>query len=218
MTVYPLDAEGVWCQTFPGCARGRAALFVDRDGVVVEEIGYLHRSEDVVLCAGAAAVIATANARSIPVVLVTNQAGVGRGYYGWREFGAVQRTIESALAREGAHVDAVYACPHHPDGSGAFAHPNHPARKPNPGMLQRAATALAIDLAGSWLIGDRANDIETAKRAGLAGALLVPTGYGASEAAAALALRDPTFDVRVARSIEDTLALPIFAGQRFGAP
>ena len=214
MTVYPLDAEGVWCQTFAGCTRGRAALFVDRDGVIVEDIGYLHRSKDVVLCAGAGAVIAAANAHSIPVVLVTNQAGIARGYYGWQDFRAVQQTIESALALEAAHFDAVYACPHHPDGSGAFAHPNHPARKPNPGMLQRAATALAIDLAGSWLIGDRANDIETAKRAGLAGALLVPTGYGASEAAAALALCDPGFDVRVARSIEDALALPIFAEPR----
>ena len=211
MTAYPLDAEGVWCQTFSGGARGRAALFLDRDGVVVEEVGYLQRSVDVALCAGAAKVIAAANARSIPVVLVTNQAGIARGLYGWREFEAVQRTIEAALASEAARLDAVYACPHHPEGQGAFAHPSHPARKPNPGMLLRAADVLALDLAASWLVGDRASDIEAAKRAGLAGGLLVQTGYGAGETAGALALRAPAFDVRLGRTIGDALDLPIFS-------
>src|SRR5262249_59404752 len=82
------------------------------------------------------------------------------------------------VAVEGARFDAVYACPHHRDGKGAWAHPDHPARKPNPGMFQRAAAALDIDLSRSWLVGDRVTDIEAAKRAGLAGALHVLTGYG----------------------------------------
>jgi D-glycero-D-manno-heptose 1,7-bisphosphate phosphatase len=198
---YPLDADGVWCEVCPRCNRGGPALFLDRDGVVVEEVDYLHRVEDIAICAAAAAVISAANASTVPVVLVTNQAGIGRGYYGWAEFRAVQDAI---------HFDAVYACPHHRDGQGAFSHPDHPARKPNPGMLQRAADALKIDMARSWLVGDRAMDVEAAKRAGLAGALHVLTGYGQSERAAAMALSGPRFDVRGATSIADALALPLF--------
>jgi D-glycero-D-manno-heptose 1,7-bisphosphate phosphatase len=208
---YPLDADGVWCEVSPSCNRGGPALFLDRDGVVVEEVDYLHGVDDIAICAGAAAVISAANAITVPVVLVTNQAGIGRGYYGWAEFRAVQEAIQSAIEEEGAHFDAVYACPHHRDGQGAFAHPDHPARKPNPGMLQRAAAALDIDMARSWLVGDRAGDIEAARRAGLAGSLHVLTGYGQAERAAAMALSSPRFDVRGAASIAGALELPLFA-------
>ncbi len=207
---YPLDAEGVWCQVSPACTRGRPALFLDRDGVVVEDVDYLHRVEDIAMCEDAVAVIAAANTNAIAVVLVTNQAGIARGYYGWAEFQAVQQAIQSTLAGEGAHFDAVYACPHHRDGKGAFAHPDHPARKPNAGMFQRAAMALDIDLSRSWLVGDRVTDIEAAKRAGLAGALHVLTGYGRLERDAALALSRPGFDVRTASSIGGALTLPMF--------
>jgi D-glycero-D-manno-heptose 1,7-bisphosphate phosphatase len=211
---YPLDADGVWCEVSPNCSRGGPALFLDRDGVVVEEVHYLQGVEGIAICAGAAAVISAANANAVPVVLVTNQAGIGRGYYGWAEFRAVQEAIQSAIAPEGAHFDAVYACPHHRDGQGAFAHPDHPARKPNPGMLQRAAAALDIDMARSWLVGDRAGDVEAARRAGLAGALHVLTGYGQAERAAALALSGPRFNVRGAASIAGALTLPLFARAR----
>ena len=207
---YPLDGDGVWCEVFPDCCRGAPALFLDRDGVVVEEVDYLHRVEDIHICPDAAAVISAANVNAIPVVLVTNQAGIGRGYYGWAEFCAVQQAIQSAIAKEGAHFDAVYACPHHRDGKGVFAHPDHPARKPNPGMLQRASAALDIDLERSWLIGDRAIDVEAAKRAGLAGALHVLTGYGQAERTSAMALSGPHFDVRGAASIAGALTLPLF--------
>src|SRR5215468_1925812 len=207
---YPLDADGVWCEVTPCCRRGAPALFLDRDGVVVEEVDYLHRVEDIAICPSAAAVICAANANAVPVVLVTNQSGIGRGYYGWAEFHAVQAAIQSAIAAEGAHFDAVYACAHHCDGQGAFAHPDHPARKPNPGMLQRAAAALDIDLTRSWLVGDRAIDVEAAKRAGLAGALHVLTGYGQAERGAALALAGPSFEVRGAASIAGALTLPLF--------
>src|SRR5262249_56886502 len=109
---------------------------------------------------------------------------------------AVQEAIHSAIAREGAHFDAVYACPHHRDGQGIFAHPDHPARKPNPGMLQRAAAALDIDITRSWLVGGRAGDIEAAERARLAGAVHVLTGHGPAAPAAATALARPRLDVR----------------------
>ena len=180
-TEHPLDSAGVWCQIIRRLAAGRPALFLDRDGAVIEDTGYLCRVEDIVVIPGAADVIAAANRRSIPVIMVTNQSGIGRGYYGWAEFNAVQNAIITSLSTAGATIDAVYACAHHPQGQGDLAHPDHPARKPNPGMLLQAAASLEIDLKASWLVGDKADDIEAAKRAGIAGALLVATGHGGAE-------------------------------------
>jgi D-glycero-D-manno-heptose 1,7-bisphosphate phosphatase len=210
---HPLNSEGVWCEILAATAHGQPALFLDRDGAIVEETEFLCRVEDIVMISGASAVIAGANKRGIPVVMVTNQAGIGRGYYGWAEFKAVQTAILSALAAAGARIDAVYACPHHPSGQGAFAHPDHPARKPNPGMLLQAAADLALDLRKSWLVGDRATDIEAAKRAGTAGALLVATGYGRTERQLASSLATPTFEVRFGGSIADAMTLPILTPQ-----
>ncbi len=208
---YPLADDGTWCEVLVKPAAHRPALFLDRDGVVVEEVEYLSRVADVTLVPGAAAVVAAANARNIPVVLVTNQAGIGRSYFGWREFAAVQQAIVAALAAGGARLDAVYACPHHPHGKGRFAHPDHPARKPNPGMVLRAAADIGLALGGSWLVGDKVIDVEAARRAGLAGALHVMTGHGPAERAGAAVLAAPGFDVRLGRSIADALILPIFA-------
>ncbi len=208
---HPIDAEGVWCEIRAGAQRCGAALFLDRDGVVVADTAYLRRVEDVAIIKGAAAVIAAANRRGVAVVLVTNQAGIGRGYYGWDEFVAVQNAIAVRLETEGARLDAVYACPHHPDGTGAFRHFDHPARKPNPGMILRAAADLALDLKRSWLVGDKATDIDAAKRAGLAGALLVMTGYGESERAQVAALAAADFEVRFGASIAAAVSLPVLA-------
>jgi D-glycero-D-manno-heptose 1,7-bisphosphate phosphatase len=211
VTAYPTDAEGVWREIRSGARRGGSALFLDRDGVVVEETEYLCRVEDVVLVPGAAAIIAAANRLGITVTLVTNQSGIGRGYYGWGEFDAVQRAICAALEAQGARLDAVYACPHHPAGKGAFSHPDHPARKPNPGMILHAAADLALNLRKSWLVGDRVIDIEAARRAGLAGAMQVLTGHGQSHTAQSAALATPAFDVRLGASIADAASLPILA-------
>ncbi len=204
-----LDGHGLWRSLAPHACRGGAALFLDRDGVIVEETGYLGKVEDVALIPGAAATIAAANRLGIPVVVVTNQAGIGRGYYGWADFAAVQQAIAEALAEQGARLDAVYACAFHPMGQGIYAHPDHPDRKPRPGMLLRAAADLSLDLSRSWLVGDKAIDIETARTAGTAGALLVMTGYGASERSQAAALATPRFEVRFADTIAGALALPL---------
>jgi D-glycero-D-manno-heptose 1,7-bisphosphate phosphatase len=209
----PLNAEGVWCEILARPAPGRAALFLDRDGAVVEETEYLCRVEDVVMIPEAAGVIAVANKRGIAAVLVTNQAGIGRGYYDWAQFKAVQQAIIAALAAEGARLDAVYACAHHPDGQGAFAHPDHPSRKPNPGMLLQAAADLTLDLKSSWLVGDKVIDVEAAKRAGIAGAMHVATGHGLAERQRVSNLATPTFEVRLGRSIADAVTLPIFLPQ-----
>jgi D-glycero-D-manno-heptose 1,7-bisphosphate phosphatase len=206
---HPFNSEGVWCQVLRRPARGRPALFLDRDGAVVDEAGYLQRIEDIRVIPGAEKVIAAANLRSVPVVMVTNQSGIGRGYFGWTEFKSIQDAIVASLAAAGATVDAVYACAHHPEAKGVLAHPNHPARKPNPGMLLQAAADLALDLKSSWLVGDKADDIEAAKRAGIAGALHVATGYGGAERQHAVTLARGNFELRFGQSIADAMALPI---------
>ncbi len=206
-----LDHEGIWCEVRSNAARGGPALFLDRDGVVVEEVDYLCRVEDIAVIPGAAGVIGAANRLGIPVALVTNQSGIGQGRYGWNDFTAVQKAIVSSLAAEGARLDAIYACPHHPNGKGEFLHPDHPARKPNPGMILRAAADLDLDLRMSWLVGDKTVDIEAARRAGLAGAMQVMTGYGAMEWANSAKLASANFEVRSGHSITDAASLPIFA-------
>lgn len=206
-----ISSEHIWCEVLAGARRGGPALFLDRDGVVVEETGYLRRVEDIMLIPGAAEVIAAANRRQIAVVLVTNQAGIGRGYYGWDEFAAVQSAILAAWRAEGAFVDAVYACPHHPLGQGIYGHPNHPARKPQPGMLLRAAADLSLDLSRSWLVGDTAADIEAAQRAGLAGALHVLTGHGAAQRTSIAALVEPGFEIHFGHSAAHAMTLPLLA-------
>jgi D-glycero-D-manno-heptose 1,7-bisphosphate phosphatase len=156
----------------------RPAVFLDRDGVIVEEVGYLHQLKDVRFIPGALAAIARLNAAGVPVVEVTNQAGIGRGYYTWQHYEIVQDTIDLALAGAGGWLDGAWACGYHPEGIGELGG-DHPWRKPNPGMLLDAARRLALDLSASWLIGDKVIDIEAAVRAGLRGAVLVMTGYGA---------------------------------------
>ncbi len=193
-----LDADDIWCQVFAE-RRGepsRPALFLDRDGVIVEEVLYLHRVEDVALLPGAAEAIAAANRRGWLVVVATNQAGIAHGYYGWKEFEAVQEAILTDLGRLGARLDAVLACPHHPA---------HPARKPQAGMLLRAAEALSIDLAHSWMVGDKSSDLLAGREAGLRGGVLVMTGHGPAHREAATALRTPEFEVRLANAIGDAV-------------
>jgi D-glycero-D-manno-heptose 1,7-bisphosphate phosphatase len=153
-------------------------VFLDRDGTLNEEVGYLCRPEDVALVPGAAQAVARLNARGIPVLVVTNQAGIGRGKYGWADFRAVMDRIAYLLAQAGARLDGVYAAPHHAKGLGEYRHPDHPDRKPNPGMLLRAAQEHGIDLARSWMIGDKELDLGAGRNAGCRVAL-VRTGYGA---------------------------------------
>jgi D-glycero-D-manno-heptose 1,7-bisphosphate phosphatase len=206
---FPLDHDGVWCEVHARPTGRRPALFLDRDGVIVEEVGYLRRVEDIALIPGAASVIAAANARDIPTVIVTNQAGIGRGLLTWDVFRSVQQAITERLAGEGARIDAVYATPHHAEGVHEFI---HPARKPNAGMLLRASAALTIDLAASWLVGDKLSDMETAKNAGLAGGLHVLTGHGRSEREKVLKWKESnSFDIRLGESSIDAMRLPVLA-------
>lgn len=188
----------------------RPALFLDRDGVIVEEVIYLHRVEEVRLMPGVARLIGDANRAGVAVVVVTNQSGIGRGLYGWAEFDAVQREIARCLAGEGARLDAVMASPFHPEARPPWRHPDHPVRKPNPGMLLAAAEALGLTLAASWIVGDRASDIAAGRRAGLAGGLFVGDGYAPDEARQALGEQRPGYAVgRIATPEEAAALLPL---------
>ncbi len=192
-----------------GRSERRPALFLDRDGAVVVEAHYLHKVEDVELIPGAAATIAAANAMSIPVIFVTNQAGIGYGYFGWPDFFAVQDRIFADLAAEGAYVDGVFACPFHEKGRPPYDRADHPARKPNPGMLLAAARRMNIDLSRSWIVGDRAGDLAAGKNAGIAGGIHVLTGHGRrdGEHSEALALADAAYRTLAAPSIAEVPGL-----------
>ena len=157
--------------------------------------------------------IRAANTHGLPVIVVTNQSGVGRGNYGWSDFEAVQAAMLNALATENAFIDAVFACPFHGGGEAPWNIVDHPDRKPGPGMLLRAAGMFPVDLAASWIGGDRAGDMGAGKNAGLAGGLHILSGHGndAGERAEALALSDTAFQVLTGDEVGAALkAFPVF--------
>jgi len=200
-----LGADGIWREVLcaPETTRNHPALFLDRDGVVVRYVPFLQRPQDVELTDGIAELIVSARRAGAAAVVVTNQSGVGRDRYGWAEFCAVEAEIRARLAERGACFDAVFACPFHGEAEPPYRHPDHPARKPNPGMLLAAADVLGTDLARSWMIGDRALDLLAARNAGLAGALLLHGEGTADEAGDALALARPGFAVARIEQLAD---------------
>lgn len=176
----------------------RPGLLLDRDGVVVEEVGYLHQVADLRLLDGVVDLIRAANAARIPVALATNQAGIAHGYYGWTEYEAVTASMLDRFADAGVWVDAIAACPFHPRTTPHFGAYEAHWRKPGPGMLQLLAERLLLDPGRSWMIGDNASDAGAARAAGLAGAIHVLTGHGQRYRAEAEALATPAFPVLVA--------------------
>lgn len=200
-----VDGLGLWCEIAGESRAGRAAIFLDRDGVIVDEVNYLGRAQDLRLLPGAARAIAHCNRLGVPVVLVSNQSGIGRGLYGWSDFEAVQAALAAALASEGASLDAVLACAYHADAVGPHRIADHPWRKPNPGMIRAAADRMQLDLAKSWIVGDRASDLAAGRAAGLGGGTLVTTGYGMREQADALALADERYIVKVSATLADAV-------------
>lgn len=177
------------------------ALFLDRDGVIIEERHYLSDPQEVSLIAGAAEVICEQRAAGKSIVIVTNQSGIGRGKFDWDAYANVETAVLEALAASGAQVDMILACGHHPAGGHPPYHFDHPWRKPSPGMLLAARDALNIDLARSMLVGDKATDIEAARAAGLPRSTHVLSGHGAQERTAARALARLGFIVDEADSI-----------------
>jgi D-glycero-D-manno-heptose 1,7-bisphosphate phosphatase len=151
----------------------RPAVFLDRDGTIAEEVGYLDHLNRFRVFPFAAQAIRQLNVAKLPVIVITNQSGVARGYFPESLITAVHELMTTQLAREGAHVDALYYCPHKEDDACA-------CRKPKPGMLERAAREHGLDLRRSFVVGDRYGDIELAHSVD-ARAILVRTGYGEGE-------------------------------------
>jgi D-glycero-D-manno-heptose 1,7-bisphosphate phosphatase len=159
----------------------RPALFLDRDGVIIEEVDYLSDPSQVLLIPGAAQAIALANQHAIPVVVVTNQAGVARGYFPEANVALVHKHLDALLSAHTAHIDRYYYCPHHPtEGVGSYAC-DCDCRKPKPGMLLQAAAELGLDLSRSWFVGDKISDLQAGIAVGCQ-AFLVQTGYGCKHA------------------------------------
>ncbi len=209
-----IDGVGLWCEIGGNQYAGRPAIFLDRDGVIVEDIGYLGRVRDLRMLRGAAEAIARCNRLGIPIVLVSNQSGIGRGYYGWGDFDAVQAALVAALAKEGGHLDAVLACAYHADAQGPYQVSGHPWRKPKPGMILEAAERMRLDLANSWIIGDRASDLAAARAASLRGGVLVADSHSSDEREAALALADEKFTVKISSRLADAVEVPLCLAQR----
>ena len=158
--------EGFAARGCGGTMSGRA-LFLDRDGVVNEEVGYLHRADEVRFVDGIFSLCRTAAGLGYRLIVVTNQAGIARGYYSEADFDVLMEFIRGELRAEGIELDAVYYCPFHPEhGVGKYKR-EHEDRKPGTGMLQRGAREFGVELSESVMVGDRCSDVGAANAAGL---------------------------------------------------
>jgi D-glycero-D-manno-heptose 1,7-bisphosphate phosphatase len=176
---------------------GRPAVFLDRDGTLSEEIGYIHAVDlpRYALLPNTAAGLKRLAAAGYALVVLTNQSGVARGYFPASQVDAVHARLRALLAAEGVALDAVYYCPHHPEPAGPADNGQLPqgrvaaaavpelsvdcdCRKPKPGLALQAARELGLDLSRSWMVGDKGADLGLAASAGLRGGVLVLTGYG----------------------------------------
>jgi D,D-heptose 1,7-bisphosphate phosphatase len=159
----------------PSRPPGRPGVLLDRDGTIIVDHGYVGTIDRVEFIDGAADAISAFNHAGLPVAVVTNQAGVARGLYGLDDVARVHRFIAEQLALHDAHVDLFLYCPYHPAGVvEAFARTSED-RKPRPGMAKAAEVALNLDLAASWVVGDRPEDIGLAEAVG-ASAIYVGSG------------------------------------------
>ncbi|MFC5389507.1 HAD family hydrolase [Brevundimonas bullata] len=148
----------------------RPGAFLDRDGVLIVDCGFPHRPDQLVLIPGAAEAVKQLNAAGYVTVIVTNQSGVARGMFSEETMHGFNALLVQRLAEAGARIDAVYACPFHAEAvDDRYRHPDHPDRKPNPGMLLKAVAEHDLDPARSLMIGDQASDMEAARRAGVVG-------------------------------------------------
>jgi D-glycero-D-manno-heptose 1,7-bisphosphate phosphatase len=169
---------------------GRPAVFLDRDGTLIEDRGYLRDPDQVALLPGASGAVRRLDLAGLPVVVVTNQSGIARGYFGWDAFARVNGRVLDLLGEKNAFVDMVLACAYHEAGAGPLAVADHPMRKPNPGMLLEAGRRLELDLKRSLIVGDKPADMEAGQRAGLKRGWLVEGGGSTMGGLSVVPLRD----------------------------
>jgi D-glycero-D-manno-heptose 1,7-bisphosphate phosphatase len=156
----------------------RRAIFLDRDGTLIEDADYLSDPDDIVLIEGAVEALRRLRARGWAIVVVTNQSGVARGRFTMEQYRRVADALDQQLSAAGCRIDATCMCPHHPTHSGGCA-----CRKPQAGMLLAASAALGLDPTRSFMIGDKKSDVQAGLAAG-ASSILVRTGYGRETEAA----------------------------------
>jgi D-glycero-D-manno-heptose 1,7-bisphosphate phosphatase len=177
---------------------GGPAVFLDRDGTIIEDMRYLHEPDKVRLLSGAAQAIQQLNDAGYLVVVVTNQSGIARGFYTVADYEAVETRLAALLEAQGARVDGAYFCPHHPRFTGPCD-----CRKPGTRLFRDAQAALDIDFGKSWWVGDRISDVQPAQ--GLGGqAILVATGEGNLHQGQARAL-GVTVVADLARAVDEIL-------------
>ncbi len=161
-------------------AVAKPAVFIDRDGTLTDEVGYVNHPSRLRLLPRSAEAVRRLNRAGIPAVMVTNQSGIARGYFSEEVLNAVNAALVDRLKREGAHLDGLYVCAHHPGEGEPPFRADCDCRKPQPGLLVRAARELDLDLVRSWMVGDKPSDILVGHRVGARTALVL-TGYGLGE-------------------------------------
>ena len=155
----------------------RPVIFLQRDGTINEEVNYLHRPEDLKILPGAAEAISRFNQAGFLVIVITNQAGIGRGYYTQQDMENLNEYMNQVLAEQDAHIDGFYFCPHHPEhGIGEYKK-DCDCRKPGIGMFRQAEQDFSIEKAHSYMIGDKLIDTQAGHNYGVS-SILVGTGYG----------------------------------------
>lgn len=157
-----------------------SAVFLDRDGTLCEELGYLDHPHRLHIFPWAYAAVQQINQAGMKSIVITNQSGVARGYFEETQIKAIHEKMCAEMAAHGARLDAIYYCPHHPEGTVPLYRQDCRCRKPGPDMALRAAEAFDLDLSTSYVIGDRYGDIQLAHNIG-ARAILLLTGYGREE-------------------------------------
>jgi len=178
----------------------RPAAFIDRDGVINEERNYVHRIDEFVILPGVPEALRRLREAGYLLVVVTNQAGIGRGMYTEADFHELTRHMQAQLAEQGAAVDAVYFCPHHPSAGVGPYRVDCSCRKPHPGMLLDAQRDWPIDMQRSLLVGDKISDIQAGQAAGVGRCALVRSGHdlGPDEAASGVPVYDDLLAAAVA--------------------
>ncbi|MGD9950543.1 MAG: D-glycero-alpha-D-manno-heptose-1,7-bisphosphate 7-phosphatase [Desulfobulbus sp.] len=164
-----------------GSLQARPAVFLDRDGTINEQMGYINHISRFQLLPRVGLAISRLNHSGLPVVVATNQSGLARGYFPASLLEAVHEKMRRLLAEDGAHIDGLYLCPHHPEAKHEAYRLNCNCRKPKTGLLEQASREMFLDLQRSYVVGDRWSDLRCGARVG-ATTILVLTGYGRGDA------------------------------------
>ena len=198
-----INKQNMWVEKFTEKTfENSPCLFLDRDGVLINWKDYTMETKDALLIPGCDKIIKKCNKKGIPVILITNQGGIGLGIHVWNDFIKIQKKIIGQLLKKGAKIDGVIACPHHPLAKGKYKHKNHPCRKPNGGMFLIAKKLFRVDLSKSWMVGDKINDLIAANSKNLKKGFLVLTGYGKEEKEKINMLPKNFFKIKILSSLK----------------